>query len=382
MQALNMSDDAFELIEQAARQGGAPSALDLLVTLSQKDKNYPLLFEARLMQARHKIGLPLIFNDSLDGLPQGKRQTYEEAMREAARETGSLFLADGEILRAWPYFRAIGEPAPMAAAIEKIDKHDQLDGIIELAFGQGVHPLKGFELLLKHHGICRAITFFEQYPDPKTRAQSALLLLRTLHAELVDNLKRAILQTEGQQPGGGNVTELIRGRDWLFGELDYYVDTAHLTAIIPLALDFTDPEALQLAIELCDYGAHLSPKFQYRTDPPFEDFYNDHAIFLKALAGCDTDAAVAHFRNKVGAADLATSGTGPAQVLVVLLTRLKRYREAVDVSLEYLSDQNPNQLGCPTIPQLCQLAGDYDSLREVARRGGDMLNFTAAAIGK
>jgi len=373
-----MNNDTFNLIEHAVRTGGAQSALDLLVTIAQKDKNYPLLFEARLMQARHKIGLPLIFNASLDDLPEEQRQAYEEAMKEAARETGNLFLADGDIPRAWPYFRAIGDPAPVAAAIEKIDKPDQLDGIIEVAFGQGVHPRKGFELLLKNHGICRAITFFEQYPDPKTREQCALLLLRALHTELVDNLKHAILRTEGQQPDGSSVSDLIRGRDWLFGDLDYYVDTAHLTAIIPLALDFTDPEALRLAIELCDYGAHLSSKFQYRTDPPFEDFYNDHAVFIKALLGCDVDTAVTHFRQKVYA---ATAGTGPAQILVLLLTRLKRYRDAIEVSLEYLGDQNPNQLACPAIPQLCQLAGDYDSLREIARRRGDILNFTAATIG-
>ena len=372
-------DDAFDLIEQAARQGGALSALDLLATISQRDKNYPLLFEARLMQARHKIGLPLVFNGSLDDLPQSERQPYEEAMKAAARETGGLFLADGDILRAWPYFRAIGDSAPVADAIEKIESHDQLDGIIELAFGQGVNPRKGFELLLKHHGICRAITFFQQYPDPRSRDQCALVLLRALHSELVDNLKRAILQTEGQEPEGTDITELIQGRNWLFGDLDYYVDTAHLTAIIPLALDFTDPEAIRLAIELCDYGTHLSAQFHYRTEQPFDDFYRDHAIYLKALVGCDTDAAVSHFRKKVEA---STSGTAPAQVLVLLLTRLKRYQDAIQVSLEHLSDQNPNELGCPTIPQLCQLAGDYDSLREVARRRGDMLNFTAAAIAK
>jgi hypothetical protein len=377
-----MNNDVFDLIEQAAKHGGAQSALDLLVTISQRDKNYPLLFEARLMQARHKIGLPLIFNEPLEHVPPDERQRYEEAMKDAARETGGLYLADGDILRAWPYFRAIGDSAPVADAIEKIESHDQLDGIIELAFGQGVNPRKGFELLLKHHGICRAITFFQQYPDPKSRDQCALLLLRSLHSELVDNLKRAILQTEGQQQEGTDITNLIQERDWLFGDLDYYVDTAHLTAIMPLALDFTDRKALQLALELCDYGAHLSSKFHYHSDPPFEDFYRDHAIYLKALMGCATDAAVAHFRNKVDASDPATAGTVPAQVLVLLLTRLKRYQDAIQVSREHLSDQNPNELGCPTIPQLCQLAGDYDSLREIARRGGDILNFTAATIGK
>jgi hypothetical protein len=315
---------------------------------------------------------------SLDELPEDQRKPYEEAMREAAREAGLLFLAAGDIPRAWPCFRAIGEPEPVVAAIEKIDSHDQLDGVIEIAFGQSIHPRKGFELLLKHHGICRAITFFEQYPDPKSRQECAVLLLRTLHSELVGNLKHAISRTEGQPPDGNSVTELIGGRDWLFGDMDYYVDTAHLAAIVPLALDFTDLEALRLAIELCEYGAHLSSNFQYCTNPPFEDFYRDHAIFLKALVGCEMDAAVAHFRKKITA---AADDAGPAQILVLLLTRLKRFREALQVSLDCLGDQNPNQLACRTIPQLCQLAGDYESLRKVARRHKDILNFTTAAIG-
>src|ERR1700704_5978031 len=79
-QSVEMNNDVFDLIEQAAKHGGAQSALDLLVTISQRDKNYPLLFEARLMQARHKIGLPLIFNEPLEHVPPDERQRYEEAM--------------------------------------------------------------------------------------------------------------------------------------------------------------------------------------------------------------------------------------------------------------------------------------------------------------
>src|SRR5690348_4691237 len=97
MNAIGMSDDAFDLIEQAASNGGAESALDLLASVALKDKNYSLLFEARLMKARQKIGLPLIFNEALDDLPESQRQSYESSMREAARETGSLYLAGGDI---------------------------------------------------------------------------------------------------------------------------------------------------------------------------------------------------------------------------------------------------------------------------------------------
>src|SRR5437660_12279365 len=127
------------------------------------------------MQSGNTIGRPRGYSEPPDPEPRGQRQRYEEAMKEAAPETGGLYLADVDILRAWPYFRAIGDSALVADAIEKIESHDQLDGIIELAFGQGIHPRKGFELLLKHHGICRAITFFQQYPDPKSRDQCALL---------------------------------------------------------------------------------------------------------------------------------------------------------------------------------------------------------------
>ena len=376
-------EDAFDLIEGAARTGGAESALDALVTTSLRDRNYPQLFEARLLQARHRIGLPLVFQASLHEVPAEQRQAYQEAMAAAARETGALFLADGDILRAWPYFRAIGDFAPLAAAIDQVDSHEQLDRIIEIAFGQNVHPRKGFELLLKHHGICRAITFLDQYPDPATRGECAVVLLRALHRELVENLKLAISQNEGPPPETENVSELIRDRPWLFGDLSYYVDTAHLVSVIPLALDFTESEAIELAIQLCDYGAHLSLQFKmYPTDPPFEDFYVDHAIYLRALAGRDIDAAVEHFRRKLESADPEKAGPIPAEVLVMLLTRLGRYREAIQVSVEHLQDpQEALPPGCPTVQRLCQLAGDYAFLRDITKRRGDLVNFTAAAIG-
>src|SRR5881396_2481855 len=74
------------------------------------------------MQVRHRLGLPLIETEPVSG-PE-----YEEALREAARETGGLFLADGDIVSAWPYFRAIGEPAAVAAAIENIENIENIDG--------------------------------------------------------------------------------------------------------------------------------------------------------------------------------------------------------------------------------------------------------------
>jgi membrane-associated protease RseP (regulator of RpoE activity) len=96
--------------------------------------------------------------------------------------------------------------------------------------------------------------------------------------------------------------------------------------------------------------------------------------------GDDVDGAVAHFRAKVEGYDMSETGSAPAQMLVGLLARLDRYSEAVDISLRYLSDVNPSELGCPTAVQLCFLAGDFDRLRTLSRERGDLLNYTAQAL--
>src|SRR5258708_35325408 len=105
-----MNDDVFHSIEHAVLAGGADSGFDLLAQRLREEKNYPLLFEARVMQQRHRMGLPPLRVDGIDDVPAVERDTYDEALSTAAREAGSLFLADCDIPRGWTYFRAIGDP--------------------------------------------------------------------------------------------------------------------------------------------------------------------------------------------------------------------------------------------------------------------------------
>lgn len=374
-----MTPDPFEAVQKALETGGFAAGIDFLENKFRAEKQYPQLFEALLMKKRSELGLPLVQSELPAGADAAKRTAYEEYFIQSARQIGLLFLDDGNIERAWPYFRAIGERAPVAEAIEKVTAPEGIDRVIEIALQEGANPRKGFELLLSNYGICRAITFFEQYPDPATREQTLQLLVRTLHHELVASLKRAIAHTEGQGPETNNVRELIAGRDWLFGEHDYYVDTSHLVSIIRYSLDLKDRETLALAIELTEYGRRLSTFFKFRVEPPFEDIYADHAIYFRALLGEDAGTAIAHFRRKVDETDPEQVGTAPAQILVTLLVRLERYSEAIDASLQYLRDVNPSQLSCPSAMQLCQMAADYSRLRELAREQGDLLNFFAAS---
>lgn len=370
----------FEQIQAVLRTGGSEAGLGLLIEKLVEQKNYPQLFEARLMKKRYELGLPLTQSGVPENLPVEARQLYEKAFIEAAREVGTLFLKEGDIQHAWPYFRAIGEIGPLAEAINNLEPREGMDPVIEIAFYERVNPRKGFELILANYGICRAITSLEQYPVREGREECIRIVVRALYGELVQALQRVISNQEETAPPTECLNELMAGREWIFEGNAYHCDTTHLAAILRFSLELTDQDALALALELAEYGRHLSPMFQYRGDPPFEDLYLDHAIYLRALLGRDLEGAVAHFRNKVLQGASAETDSRPAQVLVGLLARLGRYGEAAEISLEHLRDIHPSHLACPSLSQLCELSGDYGRLMSVAREQGDLLAFTAAAI--
>ncbi len=375
-------NDAFDQVASLLESDGSKAAFDYLIERFRSEKNYPLLFEARLMKARDQLGLPLMPTEQLSDLSEEIRSAYDEKSIEAAREAGELFLAEGRIDRAWPYFRAVGETKPVVDAIDKLAPRDDLDGVIEVAFHERVHPRKGFELILANHGTCRAITCFGQYPDPATREESAHLLVRTLHAELVGSLKRVIERQDGKAPESESLPELIAGRSWLFEGNSYYIDTSHVISVVQFGVELTKPETLQLIVELTEYGKHLSEMFQHPGEPPFENVYEDHGVYLRALLGEDVGAAIQHFRAKVEGYDPDQVGSYPAQVLVRFLIKLNRFDEAIEVSESFLKDVDPNYLSCPTRMQLCQLANNYDDWGRVAREEGDLLSFAAASVQK
>ena len=139
----------FDLLEQTFRSDGPEAVFDLLIQKARDTQDHRMLFGARIMQVRHRTGLPLIETESVLELAGEQRAAYETAFRDAAREAGGLCLAAGDIPSAWAYFKAIGEPAPVAAAIENVTEGENLDRVIEIAYREGVNPRKGFELILK-----------------------------------------------------------------------------------------------------------------------------------------------------------------------------------------------------------------------------------------
>jgi hypothetical protein len=374
-----MEDEPVRALDRILDSGDAAGALEFVISHARSTRNPSLLFEARLMKKRLELGLPLIQTEASSEFPRETRSAYDQAMIEAARDAGDLALEHGDIPGAWPYFRAIGEPSRVAAAIEKVRDNEGIETIIAIAFQEGVHPAKGLELILAQQGICRAITSFGMYPVQNGRAQCIALLVRHLHSEVLDRMGRAIESQEGVRPATGSIVDMLTGRDWLFGEYNCYVDTSHLHSMLPYCLEVTDREILQLFHELCEYGKRLSEMFQSRGQPPFEQPFVDYGHYIEALLGMNVDAHILHFREKVEQCDPDETGTAPAQLLVNLLVQLGRYEEAVEVSLRYLSDE-PYELACPSVLRLCHLAGDYDRMREVARQKGDFLSYLAASV--
>jgi len=376
----------FDLLDDALRTGGPKAALDCLTDHLAASGEYRALLDALLLRARHELGLPLVAPGSLAEIPEPARSQYEEKYVAAIRLVGSKFLETGDIPTAWAYFRAIGESEPVERAIldyRPTDNDERLGAIIEVAFNHGVSPRRGLELILENYGTCPAISAFEQLPHEGTlRADCAVRLIHHLHRELSANL-RAEIANRGQvlPPEGSPLAEHVNGRPWLFSDESYHIDISHLAAVVRMSMIVEDPSAIALAADLTEYGRRLSPRLQFEGPPPFEQTFDDHGIYLRALLGQEVDRAIDHFQAKLG----VDGGAGPedslpAQILVNLLVRVGRAGAAIDVAADHLADLPASALTCPSVAQLCQRTGELERLARIARDHGDLVNFAVARL--
>ena len=288
-EASHAVDERFDQIESALRAGGPVAALDRLAAELDARGDYRAMLDALLLQARHELGMPLIATGSLANLPEPLRGQFEERYVEAIRRVGQRYLEAGDIPTAWAYYRVIAEPEPVARAIgdfKPSDSDDKLGPIIEVAFNHGVSPRRGFDLILEHYGTCPSISAFEQLPpgDEALRAACAERLIAHLHKELVANLRSEIAARGQLLPAeGSSIAELVPGREWLFSDESYHIDTSHLAAVVRFSLLVSDPHYLALAVDLTEYGRRLSPRLQFDGAAPFQKIFDDH----RNLPECD-----------------------------------------------------------------------------------------------
>ncbi len=384
---------AFNTIDQTLASSGPKATIDGLINQLESRGEYRALLDALLLKARFELGLPLVQVGSLNDVAEPQRTQYEERYVEAIRKVGGLLLGSGQLVAAWPYFRAIGEKDPVKNAIDAYvpsgePGDETLGQVVDIAFNQGVHPSRGYGLILDNYGACSAITAFEHLPqDDTVRNPCGDQLVRHLHAQLVANLRDEISR-RGQPlpPENAPIGELVSDRPWMFSDDAYHIDISHLGSVVRIASNLKDPESLQMAIGLTDYGRDLSERHNYPGEPPFENLYVDYGYYLRALAGEDVDAAIAHFTAKLPTIDPEIpleeriDDPMPAQVLVRLLLRIGCAEQAIAVAEKYLAGIPDSMLTCPGIAQICQIASRPDELARIARSHGDLVNYAAAVL--
>ncbi|MBX9792251.1 MAG: hypothetical protein K2Y37_25410 [Pirellulales bacterium] len=384
-----LGDDDFDRLEQMLVSGGPASLLDALSSHLISAGRYHELFEARLMAARHALGLPAQDRTSLDDVPSGVREQLEESYFLACREVGAAFLREGRLREAWMYLQPLGEKQAIADKIAQTKvTPDNVELLIELALHEGLSPKLGYELVLAHYGTCSAITMFDSVAQGRSLAERdelARTLVRHLHRELLQNLAADVARrdpsaTPDEVAATTSISALLGNRDWLFADLNYHVDASHLAATVRISRLTTDPTTLRLACELCEYGRRLAPPYQFASEPPFGDLYVDSLRYFRALLGEEVDSAVEFFAQQTRTAAEGTTRTAPAEVYVALLASLGRAEEALTVALEMLPSGMPSTGLAPRIWELAAAAGGFARVRAACRARGDLLGYAAAML--
>jgi hypothetical protein len=376
----------LDRLQSTLDAGGALAAVDALCSELEAAGDFQNLFYARLMRKRVELGASPFPTGPASELPDNLHEAYENAIRQAGREVGGRYLECNDIPRAWPFFRMLGEPDPVRAAIAayRPGPDDDTYPVVEIAWQHGVYPEKGFDLVLDRNGVCSAITMVHSSDlsqNESLRTYCVQQLVRALHAQLVERLRTDLESRGVTVPADATVESMIAGREELFADDGYHIDTSHLSAVVQLALHLPRCPELELARELALYGSQLAPGLRGDNDPPFEGTYADYRVYLEVLAGKDLESGLAHFRRKAEQG-MADGYQFPAEVLINLLLKAGRPEEALEVASQYLRGCDERQLSCPGLTELARQNKDYGKLIEVARDRADPVMFVAGLIAQ
>jgi hypothetical protein len=317
-------------------------------------------------------------------LPADTHERYEKAILDAGRYVGGLLLERGDLPKAWGFFRLIGETEPMRAALDAYAPDPDADtyGVVEIAWQHGVHPKKGFDLILDRHGVCSAITMVgsaDLSQRPEVRDYCVKRLVVALSEQLRERLIGDLRHRGVSVADAATVPELLAADPALFADDMYHIDTSHLNSVVQYAGQLSPCDELKLALQLSEYGERLSPTLRGDAAPPFENTYADYTPYLKVLAGIDVQVGLKHFHAKLPAA-AETGDTYPAETLVNLYLRLDRLTDALAVAKEHLANTGGQELSCPPLVELARRANDFAALAEAAKGNADPVNYLAGLI--
>src|SRR5205807_7260795 len=107
-----MDPSHLDELQRTLASKGPKAAIEQLCTVLRSQKDYANLFYALLLKKRHALGVSPVPTEGANELPESVHVPYEEAIREAGRLVGQLYLDEGDIPHAWMYYRMLGERHP------------------------------------------------------------------------------------------------------------------------------------------------------------------------------------------------------------------------------------------------------------------------------
>ena len=369
-------------------EGGIASCLERLVEQLEAQQKLQELFEARKMQVRLELGLPLLTNELPDTLGDDEKREVEDKLiqryQKVYRDVGLLMFQSGQLGQGWLLLQAAGEEELARSELESMEVHEEImDEFIDVALRQGVAPALGFAAVLENYGTCNAITTYDQtmYNRPLADKQAAATqLVHHLHEELMATVKADIAQQKGSEPEETTLRELVAERDWLFTDGGYHIDTTHLASTIRFARCLDDEATLRKAIDLTEYGRRLDTPFQHAGEEPFTDIYPSHALLFHAYLGENVDEALEFFRTRAEEVDIAAEGSGAAETYIALLHRVGKTNEAAVATVKLIPPGIYTQGLAPTLFELCDETGEFQPLIDACVERDDLLGYAAGLI--
>jgi hypothetical protein len=378
-------DPAFyERLRSALASRGPKAAVEQLIADLRKAEDFQNLFYALLLKKRVELGVSPFPTGPSTELPPSTHEPYEQAIRDAGREVGHALLERKQYGQAWAFFRMLGEPEPVKAALEAYSPgpDDDVYPVIEIAWQNAVLPKKGFDLVLDRHGVCSAITMVSSSDitgNAELRDYCVGRLVRALHAQVTERLRGDAEGRGLKLPATAGIRQIVEAHPELFAEDSYHIDTSHLSSVVQMSTYLPKGPDNDLARELCLYGSKLSKGLQGHSDAPFEEGYEDYLAFLNVIAGVEVEKGLERFRFKA-AREAAEGSTYAAQVYVNLLMRANRPDEALSAAKQFLLAEDDRNLICPGVCELAKKAGDFGALAEAAQARNDPVAFLAGLI--
>ena len=369
----NAADDTAEMFQQAGQQ---------LVEAGELHR----LFDLRLLEQRHNLGLPLEQQAALDEVPSPAREHLEKAYLQACREVGLLLLDRGQAREAWTYLRPAGERSLVQQWLARAVPDDQqAEELIELALYEAIDAERGFAWLLAHRGTCNAITEFDALAGQlsvKDQKACATVLVRHMHAELLRNLRGHLERLERDVPATDSIASILQAHPDMLADGAYHIDTSHLATTVRFARSLDEPQQLQLAIDLATYGCQLAKELQYPDQPPFEDLYRTHLLLFRATTGEKIEPAVEYFREQADTVDTEYYGASAIEAYLILLSRADRAELAMEEHARLVPAGSSLSGHAPTLLQLAERSGCWDRYLAICQQRADTVGFAAGLLAR